>query len=287
MFIKKLMISWKDWVIREINFHRWLNLIVDETPLSDEKDTGNNVWKTTVLKLIDFCFWAKPNIIYTDDETKEEYSLVKEFLIDNEILITLILTEKLDDNNANYIKIERNFLKNKNSIVKVNSEKKSITKIFEATLLNLLFPNLIWSKPSLRQIISHNIRYRDYSINHTLKTLSPFTKLSEYEALYLYLFNCNFSEWWIRQELNDRIKQEITFKNRLEKENTRNKYETLLNLINKEIQELKSKKLKIKINPDFELDVSNFNSVKYRLSKLGSELTRLDIRKNIIHQSNE
>ena len=54
MFLKLLLISTPTKVIREINFHKGLNLIVDDTPNS-ETSTGNNVGKTTILKLIDFC----------------------------------------------------------------------------------------------------------------------------------------------------------------------------------------------------------------------------------------
>ena len=42
-------------------------------------------------------------------------------------------------------------------------------------------------KPSFREIISHNIRYKDDSINKTLKTLDKFTNNVEYETLYLFL----------------------------------------------------------------------------------------------------
>ena len=57
MFLKSLAITSGDGkVIRDIKFHNGLNLIVDETPVVSGKETGNNVGKTTVLKLIDFCF---------------------------------------------------------------------------------------------------------------------------------------------------------------------------------------------------------------------------------------
>jgi uncharacterized protein YydD (DUF2326 family) len=51
MFLKSLLISTPTKVIREIPFHKGLNLIVDETP-SCETLTGNNVGKTTVLRLL-------------------------------------------------------------------------------------------------------------------------------------------------------------------------------------------------------------------------------------------
>ena len=60
MFLKSLTIFLGDGtIIRNIQFHAGLNLIVDETPIVSGKETGNNVGKTTVLKLIDFCLGAK------------------------------------------------------------------------------------------------------------------------------------------------------------------------------------------------------------------------------------
>ena len=63
MFIRSLKISTPDEVIREMNFHLGLNLIIDNTPITNEQLTGNNVGKTTVLKLVVFCLGAKPPII--------------------------------------------------------------------------------------------------------------------------------------------------------------------------------------------------------------------------------
>ena len=100
MFLKSLTISSGDKIIREITFRKGINLIVDETPETDSKATGNNVGKTTVLKLIDFCLGAESKIVYIDPESKRDvYALVRDFLINNEVLITLTLKENLEDEN--------------------------------------------------------------------------------------------------------------------------------------------------------------------------------------------
>ena len=175
MFIKSLTIASENEIIREIIFRKGINLIVDETINLEDTSTGNNVGKTTVLKLVDFCFGAEGKIVYTDQENpKITYPLVKEFLENNKILITLILVENLDDANANQIIIERNFLSRKNATRRIN-EQNIQGKEFESELTKLLFPEHQAEKPSLRQLISHNIRFRDESINNTLKTLNAYT----------------------------------------------------------------------------------------------------------------
>ena len=50
MFLKSLKIENSLGLIREIEFHKGLNLIVDETVEKNKKATGNNVGKTTVLQ---------------------------------------------------------------------------------------------------------------------------------------------------------------------------------------------------------------------------------------------
>lgn len=80
MFLKSLLISTPTKVIREINFHKGLNLIVDETPSGDTL-TGNNVGKTTVLRLIDFCLGKDGSVVYKDPENSREIDpMVKSFL---------------------------------------------------------------------------------------------------------------------------------------------------------------------------------------------------------------
>lgn len=283
MFVKSLTITKGAAVIREITFRKGINLIVDN---SDGKITGNNVGKTTVLKLIDFCFGADKKIIWQDPENKREvYSLVKKYLIDNEVLITLILTENLDDEFANEIVIERNFLNAKNKVIRRLNGDNLTAKDFESRLMELLFPEHSTDKPTLRQIISHNIRYKDLSINNTLKTLDRYTSDAEYEALYLFLLGCEFEEGNSKQELLEKIKQEDNFRKRLEAVQTKSAYETTLALIETEIEELNKKKANLNLNENFESDLDALNQVKYNINRLSSEISKSNIRKEIINEA--
>ena len=285
MFLKSLIIKKENENIRNIKFHKGLNLIIDETPRDDTKATGNNIGKTTVLKLIDFCLGAKQSIIYSDTETKkEEYKLVKEFLQDNNVVIILTLVENLDDENSKKIVIERNFLSGKKAIRLINGEYIK-DKDFEKTLLSYIFPNHRAEKPTFRQIISHNIRYKDENINNTLKTLNSFSSDAEYETLYLFLLGCNFDQGAKKQEILAKIKQEKIYKDRLEKKQTKNAYEVALSILENEIEELENKKNSLNINPNFEQDLERLNQVKYFLNRESSKVTNLKIRRDLINDS--
>lgn len=242
MFLKRLIISGAKGVIREIKFHQGINLIVDETPTTDVQLTGNNVGKTTVLKLIDFCLGADKTTIYTDTENKkEEYILVKDFLINNNVLVTLLLGEGLHINDTGDILVERNFLTGNKSIRRING-KQYAEKDFETKLLELIIPEHKGEeKPTFRQIISHNIRYRDENINNTLKTLNHFTTDIEYETLYLFLLGCPFDKGAQKQVITKKIKQEKVYKERLEKTQTKNAYEIALSMIEEDIEKLNKK----------------------------------------------
>ena len=99
MFLKQVIIQNKNIIIRDIHFHKGINLIVDETPVgSSQQATGNNVGKTTVLRLVDYCFGANGKNIYQDTEFKKQpNTIIETFLKDNEIIITVILVDNLEE----------------------------------------------------------------------------------------------------------------------------------------------------------------------------------------------
>lgn len=157
MFLRELKIENKAGIIREIKFHKGLNLIVDETLETNKKTTGNNVGKTTVLRLVDFCLGSSAKNIYQDSEFKEqENRLIKDFLIDTEVLVTLIIVDDLDFPSES-ITIKKNFLKSGKKVQLINGESITNDKDFDSKLKELLFHTEV-KKPTFKQIISKNIR---------------------------------------------------------------------------------------------------------------------------------
>ncbi|ENK3118236.1 DUF2326 domain-containing protein [Vibrio alginolyticus] len=282
MFIKKIIIATPSHIIREIPFHKGLNLVVDE---SDGQVTGNSVGKTTVLKLIDFCLGAKPKIIYEDPENRKEiYSLVKDYLVDNNVSIFLYLSENLDNENSRTVIIERNFLARSKIIRKIDGVKYTESE-FEDKLTEIFFPSQVGKKPTFRQIISHNIRYSDLSVSNTLKTLDNYTSDAEYETLYLYLLGCDFSQGSSKQKILQDIHQENVFKNRLEKVQTKSAYEAALAIVETEIDELDRKKSSLNINENFERDLNKLNKVRYEINRVSNDLGNLNLRKDLIEET--
>lgn len=285
MYLKKLTIKTPTNVIREMDFKAGLNLIIDNTDDVSSKSTGNNVGKTTVLKLIDFCLGADANIIYTDTENnKDIYQEVKDYLMEKQVIIELELIENIADQNSKTIIIERNFLSRKKAIRKING-KDILEKDFNDELEKQIFPNINVKKPTFREIISHNIRYKDDSINKTLKTLNKFTKNVEYETLYLFLLGLERDDADKKQALTTKIAQEVKFKERLEKSKDKTTYELSLKMIEDQINELNIKKDTFNLNDSLEIDLEELNNVKYNINKVSSQISKMEIRKSLIKEA--
>ena len=273
-----------DGLVRRIDFHQGLNLIVDETPAGNE-ETGNNVGKTTVLRLIDFCFGSDGSKIYSATEgTKVVNEEVKNFLINTEVMITLCLTDGFTADARN-VTVRRNFLTGKKCILEINGQKID-KKVFETELQKAIW-NIETSKPSFRQIISHNFRYDEERLTQTLRTLNRYTKDVEYETLHLYMFGCNFDDGDRRQELNKKLSTDYNYKRRLEKTASKSALRSKLGIVESEIDELNKKKEELHLNPDFEKDLEQLNEVKGSLSELAVKQTSLQLRYALIEEAVE
>lgn len=278
MYIKRLTISNDNGVIREIKFHKGLNLIVDNTPSDTRTETGNSVGKTTVLRLVDMCLGKDPKSIYTDpSDPRSADEQIKEFLLNTKAIVELALTRNWEKDD---IVIRRDFISGKKAIRTINGTHYKAEDFENALGQELLGINI--SKPSFRQIISHNIRYSELALTNVLKTVNVYTKDTEYEALYLFMFGCEIDETDRRQELIDKIKAENAFKKRLEKSYNKSTFRTLLGLVDAKIEELEARKASLNVNPDFENLVSQLNKIKCQINVINVDIVTLELKKNTI-----
>ena len=280
MFLKSLKIENNKGLIREIFFHAGLNLIIDETE-KNNNETGNNVGKTAVLQLIDFCLGGKPKSIYTEAESKKEIKEVKDFLIDNNVIVTLVLTSSFTEN-AKEIEIKRNFLSYSKAIRLINGY--AITEKEYDNFLSKNIFNTSFGKPTFRQIISHNIRCDSASLSNTLRTVNHFTSDIEYETLHLFMFGCNFESGEDKQKIISKISIENSYKNRIEKDLTKSALFAKLQEIDSEISSLNEKKAKLRVNADYYKDMEQLNELNNRIDRLMREYNQLNIRKSIIEE---
>lgn len=285
MFLKRLDIYNNDSLIRSVNFHKGINLIIDETQTSDKKESGNSVGKTTVLRLIDFCLGGKGENIYKDPEFKDKgsNSQIKSFLKSNNIIISLVLKEDMDIEASDEIIIRRNFLSRKNKIQEINGDSFN-NDDFPRELKKLIFKS-IGQKPTFRQIIAKNIRDEKSRLLNTVKVLHPTTKQEEYEALFLFWLGIPIDESERKQQLFALIKIETNLQKRLKRDNHLSQIEQSLIIINRSIQELEQKKNSFNLNDNYEQDLNSLNSIKSNINRISTQIGQLELRRDLILES--
>lgn len=281
MFLKSLQILNKFGKIRNIKFQRGLNLIVDDTP-TDSEETGNNVGKTTLLRLIDYCMGMDAKHIYTSEAKTVVNEEVKKYLTDAEVEIVLTLVDSFDED-ARRVVLRRNFLNYNKAIYEVNGQKVSKDD-YVSSVQNALW-GIVTTKPSFRQIISHNFRHDDLRLSQTLRTLHGTPTNIEYETLHLYLFGCNFDDGERRQELDKKIKTDKAYKRRLEKEASKSALRSTLSILDHDIAELNAQKELLHLNPDFEKDLDMLNAIKQELNAMGARKSSLQLRYSLIEEA--
>ncbi len=287
MFLKSLRILDGSKEIRNIKFHKGLNLIVDKTPSNDALvDSGNNVGKTTILRLIDFCFDAEPKIIWVDPEFKNKVnSDIYTYLTTNNITIELILKESLEIEESKEIKIERNFCHHSNKVLKINGNK--ITqKSYPSQLKKLIF-NSESEAPSIRQIVLKNIRYNGNQLENILRYLDAYTKNEEYETLYFFLFGIEVDNAKLKQRLLDELQAEIRFKSKLNIHDPEDTIKTKIDYITSDLEKQINLKNQLFTNDYNLLNIEHLEQTRRQIDQLLLNLSTLSLRKKIISEGLE
>jgi len=258
---------------------------VDETLTKDKRESGNNVGKTTVLRLIDYCLGSDGKNIYKDTEfNSTSNTQIEQFLKKNNITISLTLKEDLENALSKEIVIRKNFLGYSKKIQEINGENYSKNTEFHTKLNELIFHSL-QKKPTFRQIISKNIRDEKNKLLKTLKVLHSTTTQDEYESLYLFWLGINLNDSDKKQKLLAQKKIEENLQKRLHKESNLSKIDQSLIIINRDIDELTAKKDGFNLNENYEEELFSLNQIKSEINKFSTELSGLEFRKELIVES--
>lgn len=284
MFLKSLKIENNSTIIRELTFRKGINLIVDETLSNSKKESGNNVGKTTVLRLIDYCLGSDGKRIYIDPEFTGKTNIqVESFLTENDVSVTLVLKDDLDIEASKEISIKRNFLKRSKKILEVNGEKVKSGDFPENLKYEIFQSNV--TKPTFKQIKAKNIRDEKNRLERTVKVLDAYTKPEEYEALYLFWLGIEVEVSDRKQNLFSQKKIEDNLQKRLKKENTISQIEQSLIVIDSEIESLEKLKNNFIINENYEQDFQELNKIKSDINRLSTKISRHELRKELISES--
>lgn len=288
MYIKKLVIrnQKEEKNIREIDFKPGVNLIVDISEITNLQDTGNDVGKTTVLRLINYCLGGKADEIYKNKESKNSInSTVKNFLINKEVLIILTLCKNFNNPAADIV-VQRNFLKGK---------KKKICTINNYSFLNIedfkrklksIFYNSDLDKPSFRQLIGRHLRF-DYSSERIVNYLHFGTSDKEYEQIYLFLYGLDKASKLSIDKSGElsRFKEYENIKKKLFKHRTNSIVEQELFIINNDIEKIENKKNDFNINKLYQEELEEIDDLNDKINCLMQEYSYLKTQLKIYEQN--
>ena len=269
MFLDKLTITSSEGIVREVSFKKGLNLVLDVTT-GDSQDSGNNVGKTTFLRVIDYCLGGNKGSLYKDREFKRENKKLTKILKEERFEFHLSLRDRVG---KTYL-ITRTF-SGKSSI----NDKQFIKSDFIEELKKILFDD-INNRPTFGELMNKFIRIEDYQLNNTLYFLHQTTDQAVYESIFLYLFG--FKE----NQLFQKKRKDIDEYKSLEKsigsfEINVEEIEQQLNLINSNINDLKEAKSKFKFSSSSEKELGKLQNLQEKISKLKLDISKINLKMSL------
>ena len=266
MYLEQLIITSDSGIIRDIKFKSGLNLIVDETT-SASQDSGNNVGKTTLLRVIDYCLGGKEDGIYREREFNRRDEKIYNFLHDNHVVFTLKIKTRTGTSHTIVRPIG-----GKSSI---DDQEMLSDKKFNEELGKLIF-KLNGSRPTFRQLMNKFVRVESYQLNNSLRFLHSATKNTDYEALFLFLFG--FRDTSVLSEKKQIVDNIDRLNRQHSKEHNIEQLVQQLHLIEKEINDLEKLKKDFDFGKNVENDLNYLKSLQTSIIYLRHEIPKLSIR---------
>lgn len=265
--------------IRSVFFKKGLNIIVDDSKekedlVSRNKSKGNNVGKTTFLRLIDICFGAKDRkYIWTDSDTNSENTKLKNYIKSNKVYAELVFNKEAK---IFTLKVEL-FERGKKYI---NGEHYTEPKYW-SKLNNVVFN--IDSPPSFRQLIGKFIRIKQKEDANTfLKYLNSNTKNAEYRNIYNFLFQLaskdeNDKTLIITQTINS-LKKDKDQLIKLYSFSNINDLKERIRIISNNVNHFQEEMNKLINNNDIKQNMDNIINLKNHINDLNDKIEFLNFQ---------
>jgi len=276
MRLVSLTIKRANQVLREVAFKDGLNLILDKRAISG-KQSGNNVGKTTVLRLIDFCLGSDGDEIWQDSEFKGSINQDVFDLLHGTpaVFVSLNTSDKLRGTHSFRRSFKVKGRKDTGLLFIDDVPQDSITA-YRDEVKNILFGTRA-RKPSLRQLAPKFVRSSTAVMSKTLKFLGSFGSDLDYEAVHLFLFGFfNVGVLEERAALNDKravVARDLLGASRQRKEG---EIEQLLLHLRREIEEAQ---LVIEVRgevPEIAAAANSVSEIRTQASAMGSALGRIE-----------
>lgn len=270
--------------LRRIPFKDGLNLILDKPTTAGATESGNNVGKTTVLRLIDYCLGSDGDDIWKDSEFKDNKNQdVYDFLHSSpSVYITLEVSDPLRGQHSLRRTFKAKAQKASMPLYYIDDVAYDSVTAYRDAVKNILFGTPA-KKPSLRQLAPKFVRSAN-GLDRTLKFLHGAATDADYEAVHLFLFG--FMDVGVLERraalTRDRkvVARDLVGASRQRKEG---EIKQLLLHLRSEVEEAQAFiKLRGEV-PDITHAANDVSDIRMRASQVGERLGRIEGEKSSIN----
>lgn len=260
-------------IIRNVKFNKkGLNIVVDET----KNGKGNNVGKTTFLRIIDLCLGAsEKKYLWTDYDSGSQNNVLKDYINLNKVFAELVIS--IDK--VNYT-LRRDLFERGTQYIngeKVNSRK------YDEKLNEIIFHHS--APPTFRQLIKKFVRIKQKDDSYgTLKYLHTNTTNVEYTNIYEFLFKLSDPDTSSKRlEYSNAIKEHEDLRENLLKAHSIENLEELherSRLISNEIESLEKELDKYISLTQYKNEINKITNIKNYINEKNDLLNSLQFKKN-------
>jgi uncharacterized protein YydD (DUF2326 family) len=282
MWLDQLTIRHGSKATRSIKFKKGLNLILDK-PTSHTTQSGNNLGKTTVLRLIDFCLGSDGEDIWQDSEFKKSINQdVYDYLHGStrvQIELKLASAQGVEHCLTRYF----NAKKGDPDAFAIDDESYRNLSTYRTAVRGVLF-HASGTKPSLRQLIPKFVRSSRQSMGKTLKVLGDYGSETDYEALHLFLFG--FFAVDVLEQRHGMQAQRKKLERDLQaltRSRNQGEIEQLLIHLQREIEELSASNQVRGEVPEIAVHADRVSAIRARAANLTASLSHVDAEVSTIY----
>lgn len=260
-------------LIREIKFKEGFNII------TSSEDDGNQIGKSTALRVLNFCLGSDGKSIWNDPESRTKNEAIENMVTSGRVTFSLeIFANKKDYRIKRRIykthQKNREILKIKSHI---NSDEFDTNEKFQAALAPIL--GLSVSNPTYSSIKNRFVRLDKKTASNIYRYLNANTSDQQYILYYSYLFGFSghddlASELQFGEEKSQR-KIRISF---LLNGKTEQDYKDKLKSIDDEIEILRNKEESFDFKDSQNKGVVELKKTREQIAHLTSEISKLNIK---------
>jgi len=273
MQIKNLTVYDGDIEIRNINFLNSFNII------TNEEIDGNQIGKSTALRVINSCLGSDGKSIWHDPDSNTTNEKIKKYVNNGSVYFVLLI----EVNNIEY-RIKRMFLEveqKTRNVIKIfswiNDDEYNTNKKFKAALSPILGFSL--TKPSYSTVKNRFVRLDKTTSFKTYKYLNVNTKDSQYITYYSYLFGFE-SHNSVAEEM-ELVKEKSNHEARVEallNQKTEKEIKNELKSIDDEVDDLNQKEESFDFKDSQNKAIDRLKSCREKIANFSAQISDINIK---------